>query len=104
MNTSISELVPINTPIMSVTPEKTHHNIAVTYSLADRKSPVFTIDERTGFITVNQELDRETKSMYNVTVHANIQESQAVAYVVYIRTGCQMTTVQCLIRGFMKLS
>ncbi|XP_033631597.1 protocadherin Fat 1-like isoform X4 [Asterias rubens] len=82
MNTSVSEFVPINTPLISVTPEKMDQSIAVSYVLADSKSPVFIINEHTGFITLNQELDRETKSVYNITVFANVQESQAVAYVV----------------------
>ncbi|XP_038055589.1 protocadherin Fat 1-like isoform X3 [Patiria miniata] len=82
MNISVSELVPINTPLISVAPEDQDPSLAITYSLAESKSQVFSINERTGYISLRQELDRETKSVYNITVNGVIEESKAVAYVV----------------------
>ncbi|XP_022108017.1 protocadherin Fat 1-like isoform X2 [Acanthaster planci] len=82
MNISISELVPINTPLISVAPENEDLGLTISYSLAESKSPVFSINERTGYISLRQELDREMKSVYDITVYGTVQESQAVAYVV----------------------
>ncbi|XP_071495031.1 protocadherin Fat 1-like [Diadema antillarum] len=76
-NTTISELMPVNTPFLSLAPRNAAANMGVFYVITDPSVP-FSVGPHTGTLSVAVDLDRETKADYSFRVVARNAKQQTI--------------------------
>ena len=77
-NTTINELMPVNTPFLSVAPRSAVGNTGFSYVITDSSLP-FSIGTHTGMLSVAVDLDRETTPEYEFTVVVRNAKQQTIA-------------------------
>nr|XP_054755139.1 protocadherin Fat 1-like [Lytechinus pictus] len=77
-NTTISELMPVNTPFLPVAPRSAIGNTGFSYVIQDSSLP-FSIGTHTGMLSVAVDLDRETTPEYDFTVAVRNSKQQTIA-------------------------